>query len=204
MATPFTAAAAALILQKRGKGKDNALAIRGLLQNTGKAVPSSKKSGDPLQTLAQAGAGLLDVYEAIHGKTVVTPAQIALNDTAYGKPEHTITIKNTSNKVQKYKITHVPAGTMNPFDSHQQAIHPVPLDKHYAKVTFKPSTVEVQPGKSAKFVATINPPTGVNSKIFPVYSGFLKVASGDDSVHVSYMGVVGKMKDMKIWDRTPD
>lgn len=132
------------------------------------------------------------------------PAQIALNDTAYGKPEHTITIKNTSNKVQKYKITHVPAGTMNPFDSHQQAIHPVPLDNHYAKVTFKPSTIEVQPGKSAKFVATINPPTGVNSKIFPVYSGFLKVASADDSVHVSYMGVVGKMKDMKIWDRTSD
>lgn len=77
MATPFTAAAAALILQKRGKGKENALAVRGLLQNTGKAVPSSKKSGDPLQTLAQAGAGLLDVYEAVHGKTVVTPGKPA-------------------------------------------------------------------------------------------------------------------------------
>ncbi|KAG8915767.1 hypothetical protein FRC01_003516 [Tulasnella sp. 417] len=205
MATPFAAGAAALILQKRGKGKDSALAVRGLLESTGKAVPSSKKSGDPLQTLAQAGAGLLDVYEAVHGKTIVTPAQLALNDTAYGKPEHTITIKNTSKKAQKYKITHVPAGTMNPFDSHQQAIpYPVPLDKHYAKVTFKPSTLEVQPGKSAKFVATIHAPTGVNSKIFPVYSGFLKVASADDSVHVSYMGVAGKMKDMKIWDRTSD
>lgn len=228
MATPFTAGAAALILQKLGKSKSNALGIRGLLESTGKAAPSSKKSTDLLQTLAQAGAGLLNVYEAVHGKTVVTPckhschilsigtcrypdernnliAELALNDTAHSKPSHTIMVKNNSKKLQRYRLTHVPAGTMNGFDSHQQAVgYPVPLNNHFAKVTFEPSEVVIHPGKSAKFVATIHPPAGADSKVFPVYSGFLKVASADESVHVAYMGVVGKMKDMKIWDRTPD
>lgn len=205
MATPFTAGAAALILQKLGKSKSNALGIRGLLESTGKAAPSSKKSTDLLQTLAQAGAGLLNVYEAVHGKTVVTPSELALNDTAHSKPSHTIMVKNNSKKLQRYRLTHVPAGTMNGFDSHQQAVgYPVPLNNHFAKVTFEPSEVVIHPGKSAKFVATIHPPAGADSKVFPVYSGFLKVASADESVHVAYMGVVGKMKDMKIWDRTPD
>ncbi|KAG8985409.1 hypothetical protein FRB90_004733, partial [Tulasnella sp. 427] len=205
MATPFTAGAAALILQKQGKTKATALGVRALLESTGKAVPRSKKSTDPLQTLAQAGAGLLNVYEAVLGTTVVTPTELALNDTAYAQPSHTITVKNTSKKAQTYKITHVPAGTINPFTSDQQAVnYPVPLNNHYAKVTFSTSQLVVQPGKSAKFSATIKPPTGLDPKLFPVYSGFLKVASQVDSVHVAYMGVAGKMKDMKVWDRTED
>ncbi|KAG8963821.1 hypothetical protein FRC00_004913 [Tulasnella sp. 408] len=205
MATPFAAGVAALILQKRGNSKEDSLGIRGLLESTGEAVPISNNSTEPLQTLAQAGAGLLNAYNAVHSKTVVTPAELHLNDTAYGKKSHTITVKNTSNKAQKFKITHIPAGTMIPFDSEQKVYpYPVPIDIHYAKVTFKPNTLVVQPGKSAKFVATIHPPKGVDKKNFPVYSGFLQVASATSSVHVAYMGVAGKMKDMKIWDRTPD
>ncbi|KAG9050740.1 hypothetical protein FS837_002684 [Tulasnella sp. UAMH 9824] len=204
MATPFAAGVAALILEKHGNSKKTALEIRGLLESTGKAVPISKNSTEPLQTIAQAGAGLLNAYNAVHSKTVVTPAELHLNDTAYGQKSHTITVKNTSNKAQKFKITHIPAGTMIPFDSEQQA-SPVPvIDKHYAKVTFKPNTLLVQPGKSAKFVATIHPPKGFDNKNFPIYSGFLEIASATSSVHVAYMGVAGKMKDMKILDRTPN
>ncbi|KAG9050739.1 hypothetical protein FS837_002683 [Tulasnella sp. UAMH 9824] len=220
MATPFTAGVAALILQKHGNSRKNALGMRGLLESTGEAVPVSKESAEPLQTLAQAGAGLLNAYKAVHSKTVVTPdlgvltidcpgsnmtGELHLNDTAYGEKSHTITVKNTSNKAQKFKITHIPAGTMIPFDSEQQAYpYPVPINTHYAKVTFKPSTLIVQPGKSAKFVATIHPPKGVDRKNFPVYTGFLQVESATSSVHVAYMGVAGKMKDLKILDRTPD
>ncbi|KIO30673.1 hypothetical protein M407DRAFT_20206 [Tulasnella calospora MUT 4182] len=205
MATPFVAGVAALILQKQGRSKKNALGIRGLLESTGEPVPVSKKPTEPLQTLAQAGAGLLNAYEAAHTKTIVTPTELHLNDTAHSKTSHTITVKNTSNKAQKFKITHMPAGTMNPFDSEQKAYPgPVPIDTHYAKVTFKPSTLVVQPGSSASFVATIQPPRGAEPKNFPVYSGFLRVASGTSFVSVAYMGVVGKMKDMKIFDRTPD
>ncbi|KAG8937484.1 hypothetical protein FRC00_005016, partial [Tulasnella sp. 408] len=203
MAAPFTAGVAALILQKHGNSKKNALGMRDLLESTGEAVPFSNNSTEPLQTLARAGAGLLNAYNAVHSKTVVTPTELHLNDTAYGQKSHTITVNNTSNKAQKFKITHIPAGTMISFDSEQKA-YPVPvIDTHYAKVTFKPSTLIVQPGKSAEFVATIHPPKDVDKKNFPVYSGFLQVASATSSVHVAYMGVSGNMKDMKIWDRTP-
>lgn len=233
MATPFVAGVSALLLQKHGKGKSNALRMRSLLESTGKAVPSSnlKKYGpfgilDPLQTLAQAGAGLLDAYKAAHSKTIVTPskrycdccwellvtdgwpkltAEVHLNDTAYAKSFHIITIHNTSKAAQIYRITHVPAGTINPFDSHQEAInYPVPLDKHYATVTLNPGLLSVEPGRSASVAVIFHPPKGVDQKKFPVYSGFLNVASAKDSVHVAYMGVAGAMRGMKIWDRTAD
>ncbi|KAG8915766.1 hypothetical protein FRC01_003515 [Tulasnella sp. 417] len=207
MATPFTAGVAALILQQRGTSKADAIGVRGLLESTGKAIRVSKNRKEPLQTLAQAGSGLLNAYKAVHSKIIVTPTQLRLNDTAHIKKSHTITVKNTSNKAQKFKITHLPAGTMNPFDSEQKAYHyPVPIDTHYARVTFKPSTLVVQPGKSAQFVATIHPPRvrGADRKHFPIYSGYLKIRSATSSVHVAYMGIVGKMKDMKILDRTPD
>ncbi|KAG9032752.1 hypothetical protein FS837_002643 [Tulasnella sp. UAMH 9824] len=205
MATPFAAGVAALILEKHGNSKKNALGMRGLLESTGEAVPVSKKSTEPLQTLAQAGAGLLNAYQAAHSKTIVTPTELHLNDTAHRKTSHTITVKNTSNKAQKFKITHIPAGTMIPFDSEQKPyFYPVPIDTHYAQVNVKPSTLVVQPGKSAKFVATIHPPKGADSKTFPIYTGFLQVASATSSVHIAYMGVVGKMKDLRIWDRIPE
>ncbi|KAG8953400.1 hypothetical protein FRC04_002242 [Tulasnella sp. 424] len=212
MATPFVAGVSALLLQKHGKGKTTALRMRSLLENTGKAVPSSnsRKYGpfgipDPLQALAQAGAGLLDAYKAAHGKTIVTPTEVRLNDTAYTKSFQIITIHNTSKEAQNYRITHVPAGTMIPFDSHQQAItYPVPLDKHYATVTVNPSWLSVQSGKSASVAVIFHPPKGVDQTKLPVYSGFLNVASAEDSVHVAYMGVVGAMRGMKIWDRTTD
>ncbi|KAG8963822.1 hypothetical protein FRC00_004914 [Tulasnella sp. 408] len=205
MATPLVAGVAALLLEKHGKTKSNALGMRYLLETTAKTVRSSKKSTDPLQTVAKSGAGLLDAFKAMHGKTIVTPGEILLNDTVYGKPSHTITVKNTSKKAQTYKITHVPAGTMNTFDSKQKAIHgPVPLDKHYAEVKIKPNTMVLKPGQSAKFTVTIKPPKGVDAKKFPVYSGFVKIASASDSVQVSYMGVAAEMKKMKILDRTSD
>lgn len=75
MATPFVAGAAALILQKHGKGKANGLGVRGLLESTAHSTPSTRNSTYPLQSLAQAGAGLLNVYKAVHGKTLVTPCK---------------------------------------------------------------------------------------------------------------------------------
>lgn len=86
MACPFAAGAAALILNAKGNNKANALAMRDLLQTTSASVSSSHTDGDLLQTVSQQGSGLIQVDLAIKAKTVVSPGQITLNDTANFRP----------------------------------------------------------------------------------------------------------------------
>jgi subtilisin family serine protease len=86
MATPFTAASAALVLQIRGNNAQVAKGIRSLLESTGQRIPSSKTDGDPLQTVTQQGAGLLNVFNAVHAETIVSPTELIVNDTAHARP----------------------------------------------------------------------------------------------------------------------
>ena len=85
MATPFTAGSAALVLQAKGTGADVVKGLRSLFQATAAPVSASSSDGD-LQTLAVQGAGLIQVNAAISTKTIVSPTQLLLNDTAHLKP----------------------------------------------------------------------------------------------------------------------
>jgi len=144
--------------------------------------------------------GLINVHKAIHYKTVVTPGELLLNDTAYFKPKHVIKVQNTSSKLQTYKISHVPAGTAKTLANNEAIPAPVPLSKDYAKVTFSASTLTVAPGSIGSFIATVTPPPGLDPATFPVYTGFVKVTSADEELSVSYLGVAATMKNMKILD----
>ena len=83
MATPFVAGSAALLLQVKGKEAAVALSARTLFETTAKILPSSQAPGDPLQTVAQQGAGLIQVHDALRFTTIVTPGELILNDTAH-------------------------------------------------------------------------------------------------------------------------
>ena len=86
VATPFVAGSAALLLSVKGKSKQVANGARTLFQTTAHVVPSSKTDGDPLQTVAQQGAGLINVYNAIHSTTYISKGEMILNDTAHFHP----------------------------------------------------------------------------------------------------------------------
>ena len=81
MATPFVAGSAALVLQTRGKS--SVKGIRDLFQSTASPIRSGTEETDLLQTLAVAGAGLVQVNVAVDAKTLVTPGQLLLNDTTH-------------------------------------------------------------------------------------------------------------------------
>ena len=83
MATPFLAGSSALLLQVKGKTAAVARGARTLFETTAQNIPSSKNDGDPLQTLTQQGAGLINVFNALNFKTVVSPGEMILNDTAH-------------------------------------------------------------------------------------------------------------------------
>jgi len=83
MACPFVAGASALLLSTKGKTVDVAKSARNLFESTAQKVPSNNTDGGPLQTLTQQGAGLINVYDAIHATTIVSPTELILNDTAH-------------------------------------------------------------------------------------------------------------------------
>ncbi|KAG9048751.1 hypothetical protein FS837_012114 [Tulasnella sp. UAMH 9824] len=202
MATPFLSGSAALLLEARGKSKSVYLGARTRFQTTSSNVPYSHTDSDPLQTLAQQGSGLINAYKAVHATTFVTPGELRLNDTAHSKLTHTIWVENQSKQVQTYKISHIPAGTAITMKDNEAIPSPVPLDKTAATLTFSASTIKVPPGGKTSVTVSIKPPTGLDPNSFPVYSGFIRIASDKDDMKVSYLGVAASLKDMKVIDRS--
>jgi subtilisin family serine protease len=204
MATPFVAGSAALILQAKGKGASKGL--RTLLETTASAISSAHNDAALLQTAAQQGAGLINVYNAIHYQTTVSPGELLLNQTGFFNGEHTITVQNNGKKAQTYVIGHTPAGTASTLVSGTifPAVYPVPLVNTFADVKLSTTKVTVQPGKKTTFKASIKPPTGLDPKTLPVYSGYITVASeSGESLKVTYLGVAASLKnDATILDST--
>ncbi|KAG8967619.1 hypothetical protein FRC03_009648 [Tulasnella sp. 419] len=202
MATPFFAGSAALLLEAKGKKRSIYVGARGIFQSTSAAVPSSKTDGEPNQTLAQTGSGLINVHNAVHYKTVVEPAELLLNDTAHAHLEHTIKVTNHEETVQVYTITHEPVGTVDTLKGILPIPAPLPLSTNYATMTSSHQTIRVAPGSTSQFVVKFTPPQGVDPKAFPVYSGHVKITSKKESLVVSYLGVAASVKDLKIIDDT--
>lgn len=83
MATPFIAGSAALLFSVKGNAANVGLTARALFETTAQPVSSSHTDGDPLQTLTQQGAGLINAFNAIHTTTIISPGELILNDTAH-------------------------------------------------------------------------------------------------------------------------
>ncbi|QRV93651.1 pyrolysin [Ceratobasidium sp. AG-Ba] len=203
MATPFMAGAAALYMQVKGKTPQSAKDLRAAFQNTASYIPNSKADNTLLESLSHAGAGLIQVYAACFSTSSMLPAELLLNDTANFAGSQSVKITNKGTKAVTYTITHVPAGTTKTIDGIENILGPVPHSNAPASVTINPSSVTIQPGQSANVALAFTPPTGLDAKTFPVYSGFIQAKGSDNSVlHSSYLGVAAALKDMKVVDNT--
>ncbi|KDR67581.1 hypothetical protein GALMADRAFT_161607 [Galerina marginata CBS 339.88] len=204
MATPFVAGVSALLLNAKGKSPAVAKSARTLFETTASKIPSSFTDGDPLHTLTQAGAGLIQAFEAVHATTIVSPGELILNDTAHFNGIQTFTVKNTGSSPKKYKLSHSPAGTALTIRPGTifPAVGPVPLSPAAAGVNIVPSSFTLHPGQTQLVVALFTPPKGLDASTYPVYSGFINVASPSENYHVSYLGLAGSLKDKQVVDNT--
>ncbi|KAI0779500.1 subtilisin-like protease [Fomes fomentarius] len=204
MATPFVAGVSALLFEAKGTSPSVGRSARNLFESTAQRVPSSHTGGDPLQTVTQQGAGLIDAFKAIHAEVVVSPTELVTNDTAHFRGVQTFTVKNTGKAKKTFKITHVPAGTALTIEEGtiRPSLGPVPLSATAATVKFSPKSFTVQPGRTQVVVVSITPPKGLDAKQLPVFSGFLEIANADESYHVTYLGAAAALKDVSVVDNT--
>ncbi|EJD48275.1 subtilisin-like protein [Auricularia subglabra TFB-10046 SS5] len=205
MATPHAAGVAALILKGRGIGV--AKGIRDLLETTSTSVPQSLDEGAPPQTLAQAGAGQISVFNALTYTTEVTPGELLLNDTAHWKGTHTIWITNNGQEPRIYTLKHVPAGTAVTLqqDSIQPNYGPVPQDNSIqAQVQLAFQSVTVPSSGKVSVQVSIEPPEGVDAQTLPVISGQILVSTAGETLRVSYLGVAAPLKSTQVIDNTDE
>lgn len=126
-------------------------------------------------------AGLVQVVDAINAKTLISPFELQLNDTAYFKGAQTITLENRNPYAVKYTFSHVASRSLGVYDKAAKTSVLPSLDPQevsaVASVTFGARVVTVAAGKTASVKVTIKAPTisAATASRFPVYSGFLIV-----------------------------
>ena len=202
MSTPHAAGSAALLLQSLGKGCGSEM--RRLLTTTAQPLPVSHASDD-LQTVAQQGSGQLNVWDAANMKTLVSPGEILLNDTQYFDSDHIITIENTSGSSVTYTLSHTPAKTVLSIGSALGLANtaPLPTTSDTASVSFRTTTTTIRARRTSQVKVTFKPPSGLDPKTYPIYSGFITVTGSNGEVlSIPYQGVASRMKDMKIIDNS--
>ncbi|KAK1226082.1 hypothetical protein PQX77_010949 [Marasmius sp. AFHP31] len=205
MAAPFVAGSAALLLEAKGKSTELVRSIRTLFETTAVAVSAEHGDDTVLQTLAQQGAGLIHVYNAVHSTTVVTPGELLLNDTANFVSEHRFTVHNTGPSERLFELSHIPAGTAITVapETIFPANGPLSLNRDFATADLSDTSFILASGQSKTITATFVPPNGTDSTLFPVYSGFIQVtAEGDPPLHVSYLGLATSIKAKQVIDTT--
>lgn len=215
----------ALLFQAKGTTTAVGLGARALFQTTAQPISSTHTDDGVLQTLAGQGGGLVDAYKAVYTTTTVVPAELLLNDTAYFKPEYelihslqphpvahdclysqTIQVTNFGSEEEIYEIGHVPAGTALTYDTNdiQPAQYPVPLTNISAGIIFSTTSLTLGPGETKSFTAHFSPPSGLDNKTLPVYSGFVTIVSTQSSVKVPYLGAAAVLRDQQVIDNSPD
>lgn len=148
----------------------------------------------------------MDAYSAAHCTTILTPSDIALNDTLHFTSQQAITIQNLGNTSVIYHVSHLPASAAYSLGMG------VPYNKTSlvgvaATVSFAPSSITVAAGGAGVVLATFEPPVGLNASRIPVYSGFISINSTaaiesatPGSFSIPYVGIAADMKYIAVMD----
>ncbi|RYO97101.1 hypothetical protein DL766_002396 [Monosporascus sp. MC13-8B] len=194
MSCPLVAAAYALVAEARGTLDPSTL--ERLFSSTASRKVWAEGSSDRLAPVAQQGGGLIQAYDAAYATTILSVASISFNDTDNFVPSANFTIENLGSEEVTYELGHLEAVTMYTFNEGElyPAFYPNPIADAYATLEFSESKVTIPAGGSKEITVIPTPPSGLDEKLLPVYSGYITVnGSSGESLSIPYLGVVGSM-----------
>ncbi|KAI9266025.1 peptidase S8/S53 domain-containing protein [Sporodiniella umbellata] len=202
MSSPYVAGSMALYVKAHGKKKNKVQFVNEHFQNYASPRPVFKS--DATDSPARAGAGLLQVYDAITQTTHITPAQISFNDTATNNyRKQTFTITNHGSKTVKYELGNLVSTGIAPYDTKQgyTPLEPARNVQAKANLRFSTKTLTLAPGKSKKVTVTVTPPK-TDPKEHIYYGGYITISSKTSrSLKIPYIGVQGKQVELPLFDK---
>src|SRR3954454_22148789 len=180
MSAPYMAGVAALYIEVFGK-QETFEQLKTAFMNY--AVPS-KDRNNLLSPVLHQGAGFVDIFETLRATSFVYPPKINLNDTIHFNKQHTLTVYNTGRKEMKYKLSHLPAPSVNGYNKTyaRNYFQLEYLTKNYASVTFEKDLITVAPGANVKVSVTFAPPKNLPKDEHWFYSGWLEVIPLDEKM----------------------
>lgn len=202
MACPMVAAAFALIIQARGSLEP--ATIENLLASNAnpQLYNEFNEFFDFLGSPVQQGAGLIQVYDAVHATTLLEPSSLSFNDTDNFVETLDFTLSNTDAEEITYDISHVPTNTLySLLEDGSPGYMPNPSTAVHAELEFSQSKVTLSPGESATIQVTATPPRGINDAQYPLWSGYIAVNCSDGtSLSLLYQGLTGSLYDAEVID----
>ncbi|ORY66572.1 peptidase S8/S53 domain-containing protein [Pseudomassariella vexata] len=203
MATPLVAAVFALVGQARGTL--DAKAIREVISATAKPLAWNDGTAafDLPAPVAQQGAGMVQAYDAAHVVGIPSVSSFSFNDSDHFIASRSFSIKNTGTEEISYELGHTKSTTVYTFVPDvaplTQARFPSPVADDWAELTFAADTVTIPAGSTAEISFTVAPPSGLNSTLLPVYSGYLTLnGTNGETLSLPYLGVLGSLHDTPV------
>jgi len=214
MATPLIAGASALILGARASEKLTPAQIKSLFMTTATPIPVGLADNTTYAATILQGAGSINVAAALAARTLISPYNFLLNDTAYLNGTQTLYLTNRNLYPVTYTFSHIAAQGIAAYaDGASSDVLPStsPATVTNAKVTtvkYSRKSVTVLPYKTGSVEVTITPPslTAAERGQFPIYSGFIGIEGTfgrlTETYSVPYFGLAAAMYDMPVLDTT--
>ncbi|RPA88269.1 subtilisin-like protein [Ascobolus immersus RN42] len=216
MAAPYISGIAALFAQKLGGGGSlrrdpfQTGTFLNRLINSGNGLPLAIPVMDGtinytdtsiLAPISQQGGGYVNATNAVLTPITLLPAKLELNDTANFKSTFDILVSNSANQPITFSVSHNPAVTIYLRDAGQDAFH-MPLfpdvekaSSKLATVSFSTSKFTVSSGGSSHLQVTFEPPSDVEAKRIPAFSGKVVLhGSNGDKLEIPYSGVASDLR----------
>ncbi|KAB5523154.1 peptidase S8/S53 domain-containing protein [Coniochaeta sp. 2T2.1] len=205
MACPLTAAIYALLMEVRGT-KDPATLENLLSATSNPNLFNDGRTTIPyLAPVPQQGSGMVQAYDAAYATTLLTVSSLSFNDTDHFDSVKQFSISNTGSSEITYKLSNVGALTGYTFADATTITpdtFPNELVDTYASLSFGPSaSITIPAGQRKIITVTATPPTGLDAKRLPVYSGYIAINGTDgSSLSLPYLGVYGSMHSTTVLD----
>ncbi|KAI8377473.1 peptidase S8/S53 domain-containing protein [Radiomyces spectabilis] len=203
MAAPHVSGIAALMLQaSREQGKQ--ISPRYIMEHLQNHARPAMYKGAPDHPVRQ-GAGLVQPFTALTNFIHISPSQLSFNDTSrLDTKTHTLQITNHGTTSVGAHLHHEPSLSIDTFDSSVGNFVPAePAERGHARIDLEFSTtvLELEPGETAEIQVTAELPPPPHH--YEMYGGYivLKTESNDTVGSVPYFGILGRMKDLPLFDQ---
>ncbi|BGP48624.1 hypothetical protein JCM10450v2_004500 [Rhodotorula kratochvilovae] len=211
---PLMAGAYALVLAERKSEGLTLQQLKSIFMTSAVPIPLNY-GGATLDSVVSQGAGKLNVNTAFAAKTLISPPQLELNDTANPSRIQRITLTNRNAAAITYTFGATFAQGVVTYNNGAltdvlPSLVPDDLDSPRIVIAFSPTSLVIPAGGTAAVTVTFTAVryTAQQAARFPIYSGFVNIRGEQpggkryQAFTVPYFGLASRMIDMPIIDTT--